>query len=353
MNLIKLEDIFDAEYGVCLAFNSMTISDDGIPFVSRREKNNGVVARVKEVEGITPNPPHTLSVAVSGSVLATFYQAEPYYSAYHVFCLSPKEEMSVMEMLTYSKIINSNKYKYSYGRQANRTLKELLIPDRKEINILCNGFSMLEQPSKEPFSQAQISLEDRTWQWFLYEKVFDIKGGYYNKKPEASADGAIPFIGATEYNNGVASWHDIKDIEATSKSGGGKNHSLKAKIFSGGKYITVSNNGSVGYAFYQPHDFTCTHDVNPITTKNIEMNAYIAMFISTLIELERYRWAYGRKWRPIRMPMSKIKLPVDNNGEPDWQFMEDYIKSLPYSSNLEIIDNNEKEESNKETPRAT
>ena len=29
-----------------------------------------------------------------------------------------------------------------------------------------------------------------------------------------------------------------------------------------------------------------------------------------------------------------IKLPVDKDGKPDWQFMEDYIKSLPYSVNL-------------------
>ena len=35
-----------------------------------------------------------------------------------------------------------------------------------------------------------------------------------------------------------------------------------------------------------------------------------------------------------RMQKSLIKLPVDSNGKPDWQFMEDYIKSLPYSINL-------------------
>lgn len=58
------------------------------------------------------------------------------------------------------------------------------------------------------------------------------------------------------------------------------------------------------------------------------------MFLITLINLERYRWAYGRKWRPIRMPKSTIKLPADSNGSPDWIFMEDYIKSLPYSGDL-------------------
>ena len=35
------------------------------------------------------------------------------------------------------------------------------------------------------------------------------------------------------------------------------------------------------------------------------------------------------------MNKTTIMLPVDGNNHPDWQFMEDYIKSLPYSKNLE------------------
>jgi len=33
-----------------------------------------------------------------------------------------------------------------------------------------------------------------------------------------------------------------------------------------------------------------------------------------------------------RLEKLNIKLPADKNGNPDWKFMEDYIKSLPYSS---------------------
>ena len=34
------------------------------------------------------------------------------------------------------------------------------------------------------------------------------------------------------------------------------------------------------------------------------------------------------------MNETEISLPVDQSGDPDWKFMEDYIKSLPYSKNL-------------------
>ena len=37
----------------------------------------------------------------------------------------------------------------------------------------------------------------------------------------------------------------------------------------------------------------------------------------------------------------KIKLPVTPSGEPDWKFMENYIKSLPYSKHIEPSKPNE------------
>ncbi len=187
-----------------------------------------------------------------------------------------------------------------------------------------------------PVNNSGRFLELKNWKLFRYDEIFDIRKGFYNKKPESHSGSDIPFIGAIDNNNGVSEYYDIQDIEDASKTGDENNAPLSEKIFEG-NCITVSNNGSVGYAFYQAKPFTCTHDVNPLYLHpkwNQELNQYIAMFLCSLIEKERYRWTYGRKWRPKRMPSSLIKLPVDVSGKPDWQFMEDYIKSLPYSANL-------------------
>ena len=177
------------------------------------------------------------------------------------------------------------------------------------------------------------SLDTTNWKWFRYDEIFDIKKGFYNKKPDENPEGNIPFIGATDSNNGITSWHDYETIESTSKTGEGNNAPIEEKIFKP-NCITVSNNGSVGFAFYQAQEFTCTHDVNPLYLKNHTLNKYIAMFLCALIEKEQFRWAYGRKWRPVRMPHSLIKLPVTKGNTPDWQFMENYIKSLPYSKSI-------------------
>lgn len=59
------------------------------------------------------------------------------------------------------------------------------------------------------------------------------------------------------------------------------------------------------------------------------------MFLLPLFKKERYRLSFGRILSEGRLNKYSIKLPVDKYGKPDWTFMEDYIKSLPYSSNLE------------------
>ena len=314
MRPIKLKDVFEVEYGVSLALNSMTISDQGIPFVSRQEKNNGVVARVKEIEGIAPNPPHTLSVAASGSVLATFYQPEPYYSAYHVFYLSPREEMNVMEMLIYSKIINSNKYKYSYGRQANKTLKELLIPDRTEIKTLCSRVKMLEQPSWEPFSKGEFSLNTQNWKDFKCSELFEIKGTKTTpiSELEKYGKGEHPYVTTQAKNNGVEDFYDFYTEQ--------------------GNVLTIDS-AALGYCSYQKCSFSASDHVEKLVPR-FEMNEYIAMFLVTILNREQYRYNYGRKCSQGRIENFIIKLPANIQGSPDWQFMEDYIKSLPYSSNL-------------------
>ena len=43
--------------------------------------------------------------------------------------LEPKREMTFNEKLYYCMCIQNNAYRYSYGRQANKTLKNIVIPD--------------------------------------------------------------------------------------------------------------------------------------------------------------------------------------------------------------------------------
>ena len=56
MKMCKVIDLFDVEYGRNLELNSLEIDPNGINFVSRTSKNNGVSAKVKPILGIDPIP---------------------------------------------------------------------------------------------------------------------------------------------------------------------------------------------------------------------------------------------------------------------------------------------------------
>ncbi|MDE6518059.1 MAG: N-6 DNA methylase, partial [Acetatifactor sp.] len=177
-------------------------------------------------------------------------------------------------------------------------------------------------------------IDTSNWHEFVYSNIFDVQKGFYNKKPEHSFAGEIPFLGATERCNGVTEYYSVEDIESASKTGDENNVPIEEKLFSGNS-LCVTNNGSVGCAFFQPTTFTCSHDVNPLYILNGCFDMYNALFVATVIEMDKYRWAYGRKWRPERMVKSTIRLPAKvQNGEyvPDWDYMSDYIKSLPYGN---------------------
>lgn len=129
-DLVPVSVHFEIEYGHGLTLSHLNQVDapDGVNFVSRKTRDNGISGRVLVPAGVTPAPAGTLSVALSATPLATFYQAEPYVTGYHVAVLHPKTKMSLGELLWWKAAIEANKYRYSYGRQANRTLASVLVP---------------------------------------------------------------------------------------------------------------------------------------------------------------------------------------------------------------------------------
>ncbi|NQY82843.1 MAG: hypothetical protein HRT36_07555 [Alphaproteobacteria bacterium] len=63
-----------------MELNSLDIDPNGINFVSRTARNNGVSARVMQIDDLDPIEPGVLTVAGGRSVAETFLQTEPFYS---------------------------------------------------------------------------------------------------------------------------------------------------------------------------------------------------------------------------------------------------------------------------------
>lgn len=138
MKLIPISGLFEVVYGVNLELNRLTRDSNGLNFVSRSAKNNGVTGKVAPIPDLNPIEAGVLTVAGGGSVLETFVQLEPFYSGRDLYYLRPLVKMSIEQKLYYCMCIRANKYRFNYGRQANRTLKDIPIPVIAEIPTWVN-----------------------------------------------------------------------------------------------------------------------------------------------------------------------------------------------------------------------
>lgn len=158
-----------------------------------------------------------------------------------------------------------------------------------------------------PTGKELVKTHFKKWEWFRLADLFEIRKGKRLTK-EDMLEGSTPFIGSSEQENGVTAHISNNPIHT-------------------GNTISVTYNGSVAEAFYQPKDFWASDDVNVLYPK-FKLNQYIALFFVTLIRKEKYRFSYGRKWHTERMAESKIKLPVDQNNVVALDIIEKYMINL-------------------------
>ena len=311
---MKISDLFTLCQGNSFELLNMQQDENSsINFVSRTSQNNGVVAKVTATS-VKPFNAGLLTVALGGSVLSAFVQDSQFYTAYHIMVLKPKIEITLEQKLFYCMIIKNNAYRYGYGRQANKTLKDIEIPSLNECNAVIGDYRI--NPIKTVLNGINSPvLNIQEWNEFKLSDVFtNIENCKCSSAEELLEDGSdLFYIGAKKTDNGVMRLVKKRN-EFVSRGNG--------IIF------ICDGQGSVGYSLYADSDFIGSTTLS--VGYNEKLNKYNAMFFVTVSDLERFKYSFGRK-RKYTLSDSTVKLPATSEGYPDWQFMEDYIKSLPYS----------------------
>ena len=319
-NLISLKSIFHIEYGNQFDKNKLSFDANGINFVSRSSKNLGVDSKVSRIADIEPYERGLITTTLGGTyLLSSFVQPEPFYTAQNIKVLRPKQEMSFQQKVFYCYVISQNRFRFtSHGREANKTLNEILVPDIDHIPNWVEKTHIAEIDDSPVCSDNSINLYTKEWKDFSFSHLFNIKGSkttpYRNLDP-ATSQKSYPYIGTQATDNGVRGFF-----------------SMWTEPVGDGGVFTIDSAVS-GYCAYQDRPFSASDHVEKLLPK-YPLNKYIAMFLVTVINIEQYRYNYGRKCSQSRLKHAKIKLPVRCDGSPDFDLMERYIKALPYSVNL-------------------
>lgn len=344
--------LFDVFTGANIPQKNLIVGT--VPRISAKDNNNGIDSLYFPIESSAYRTnKECISVSFLGSV---FYQ--PYEASYdmkiHSLRLKGNKAISEHIGLFVATELRKQCRKFSYGNQVSSTD---LPKQRLVLPIGVDGtpdWAFMEAYMKQvedelssevlPKLEAQLlehiitlgALEDREWKEFHFRDVFYIVDGYYNKKPSMDENGRLPFLGATQYNNGVTGMTSKDNVRLRDKVGGYSMNDVEKRFYAGG-CIAITNNGSVGHAYYQSSEFTCSHDITVVYLKDQVMSKELATFLIPSIQKAGESFAYAKKWRPIRMRRSKLMLPVKPDGTPDWDFMSGFMKKVEHDTLSEAL----------------
>ena len=162
-----------------------------------------------------------------------------------------------------------------------------------------------------------MRLDEREWKPFyirdLFERFEPGKGKGLVHLTQVNESG-IPYVGATNRNNGVLCF--IHEDE----------NSLKLKQPGNCIGFIKNGDGSAGYAIYKEAAFISTNDV--IYAYKPLLNKYVGLFFVVAQDKIESKYSHGYKRDKKRLLSDRIMLPVNESGDPDYVFMEAYIREL-------------------------
>lgn len=338
----------------------------GIRYITRTAENNGceLIADLSFIDNSFIQEGNAITI---GDTTATcFYQSEKFITGDHMVVVRADwlNEILALYMVT---ILNKEQYKYSYGRaflidRIKETLVKLPIQYNEDGTVYIDSlkkysdlgyvpdFDMMQQYIKtlhfkylttknKRINIQKLKISD--WKEFYISRTYTQSGLFEIENCKCGSAGNlddgndINYIGAKKNNNGVM--RRVVRVESLVSKGNGI-------------MFICDGEGSVGYTNYMDEDFIGS------TTTSIgydeALNPYVALFLVTILDKEKFKYSYGRKYR-THINEAIIKLPIQRNlkGDPiidaskkyskegyipDWTFVENYIKALPYGDRLNI-----------------
>lgn len=314
----KVSDIFICQ--TTKAVDTSLVENGAIPYITRSRDNNGCSGYFECDENI--NKGNCITIGAEGGV--AYYQKDDFVAGVKVYVLR-NESLNALNAMFLITVLNRLTYLYSYGRaRVLEKIKNEIIKLPVDSNTGLPDYDLMERfitslnhkPIITKVEGKDNALGVNIQGEFKLKDIFNLEKGKRLTKADM-VSGNLNYIGAISENNGVRECIDVDHDK------------IKA-----GNCITVNYNGSVGEAFYQAEPFWASDDVNILYPKDWDMNKYNALYIVTVIKLNRYMFSYGRKWTLEKMKESVIKLPITKNGLPDFGYMEQYMKSLLYSDRI-------------------
>jgi hypothetical protein len=327
----QIGDLFEA----CLSKDDIQPKDfvEGkIPLVSSGKENNGIIAFVEDEKARLWDK-NTLTIDMFGKV---FYQESPYFAVSHgrVNILLPKISMTkgCLQFIGCAiEKVASQKYAFNEMCTGTKVLKDNIklpaTPDgAPDWAYMESYMANLEIKVVESLTLLQTAkdaekkkVDTREWGEFHLYDIFSISmGNKFDRSKMCEVDEGINFVGRSALTNGVAC--AVTSVE--DKKGN------TVQPYPAGD-ITIALGGSIGAAFVQDKEFYTSQNVCVLHTDNPSITERVKWFVAASITAScgNYEAFTDELNRHIRTDFI-IRLPMDKTGQPDWAYMEEYMRKV-------------------------
>ena len=303
-----------------------------IPLVSSGKENNGIIAFVED-EKARLWEENTLTIDMFGKV---FYQESPYFAVSHgrVNILLPKISMTkgCLQFIGCAiEKVTLLKYAFNEMCTGTKVLKDNIklpaTPDgAPDWAYMESYMANLETKVAESLTMLQTAkdaekkkVDTREWGEFHLYDIFSISmGNKFDRSKMCEVDEGINFVGRSALTNGVAC--AVTSVE--DKKGN------TVQPYPAGD-ITIALGGSIGAAFVQDKEFYTSQNVCVLHTDNHSITERAKWFVAASITAScgNYEAFTDELNRHIRTDFI-IRLPIDKTGQPDWAYMEEYVRKV-------------------------
>ena len=331
----KFDDVFSISRGKRLVKLDQIAGN--VAYISSSKKNNGVDNYILPPDYMKKYK-NALTINNSGSVGYCFYHPYSFVVSDHCTVIEIKDKKIKLNnyiSLFLKPLIESMKSKYNFAREINneRLKKErILLPATNNIlpdweymedyiKDLSKEIKYDSKVTEKRIIRKTIKLTPKDWGEFRIKDIFHIRKGERLTVIDRTL-GDTPLLTASSVNHGISSFIDY-EIFKDSK-----------KIFE--NKITVDMFCNV---FYQEFKYFSDDNIHTLLFRNKAYekyyeNKYINLFLVSILGQLSRKYDYGRQVRLKRFEEEIISLPVTNKNELDFEFMENYMKSLNYSQSL-------------------
>lgn len=341
----SLNDLFEIKIGKAIDKNKIEFtfkSENSFRYISRKETENGLEGYL-EYDLSFLNKIETPVITIGNETAKAFVQEESFFTGTKVNILTPKFKSSkdiLFFIATLMTFAFKKKYSYSYTINSTKLKSEIIKlpvdskgnPDWKYMKNYIKELWETKIPNLDEFrkSKNKVKIELRPileWKEFVIKDIFNLKNSkpYHLDKLETELEELdshlktilVNYVTRTRENNGILKKFKVPETFSINN----------------GNVISITAEGV--YAFYQAKKFITGNKVYILSPKSFVLTPYIGAFIISILNFKILdKYSYSRARIGNKILNEKVKLPVDSNENPDWEYMETYIKSLPYSNKI-------------------